>query len=213
MNECKICENKTRELKDIKKSLTYFRCNSCGFTSLDEKNIVDKNTEKKHYEKHENSFEDLGYVKMFEDFVDVAVKPLGAIQTALEFGCGFAPVLCSLLEKRGITVHKYDYYFHPVKIYENKKYDLITSTEVFEHLKDPLITFDLLTKCLSEDGYLVLMTKFTLNNDQEFLKWWYRRDITHISFFTPKSFEVIASKFGLKVLKTINENIVVFKKL
>jgi 2-polyprenyl-3-methyl-5-hydroxy-6-metoxy-1,4-benzoquinol methylase len=32
----------------------------------------------------------------------------------------------------------YDSYFSPEKVFLGKKYNLITSTEVFEHLDDPL---------------------------------------------------------------------------
>jgi hypothetical protein len=71
---------------------------------------------------------------------------------------------------------------------------------------------ELLSNHTKERGYIILMTKFPPSDDREFLAWWYRRDVTHISFFTPKSFEVMARSIGLEVLQTIDENIVVFQK-
>lgn len=213
MHICKICKSQTKKVKDTKKSIIYHRCLSCGFISIDKLNIVDKIEEKKHYEKHENSFGNNGYVTMFQNFIDIAILPFSKkIKTALDFGCGFAPVLASLLENEKMIVDRYDYYFDNNEEYKNKKYDLITSTEVFEHLQNPIEILKILVNSTNKDGYIVLMTKFPPFCDEEFLKWWYRRDITHISFFTPKSFEILAVLTGLKFIKTINDNIVVFKK-
>jgi 2-polyprenyl-3-methyl-5-hydroxy-6-metoxy-1,4-benzoquinol methylase len=89
---------------------------------------------------------------------------------------------------------------------------LITSTEVFEHLKEPKAVLKTLVNSLNDKGYIILMTQFPPSDDEEFLKWWYRRDITHISFFTPKSFQIMAEELGLKVLKIMDKNIVVFQK-
>ncbi len=213
MCRCKICHTKTRAIIDDKKELTYYRCLSCGFIYLDDKYMVDSQREKAQYENHQNSFDSLGYVKMFEDFIDKAITPYEeSIESALEFGCGTGPVLAELLSRRGMSVDKYDIYFYPQKVYEGKCYDLITSTEVFEHLQNPMEILELLTNHTNEGGYIILMTKFPPNDDREFVNWWYRRDVTHISFFTPKSFEVMAKKVGLEVIGTIDENIVVFRR-
>ena len=209
---CKICENSTTRVYDHKKKITYYRCTNCGFISLENSHMINMVDEKKHYEKHENSLESVGYVKMFEDFIAKSILPLNNINTVLDFGCGYEPVLSHLLMKKGMSVDIYDFYFYPTKVYENKEYELIVSTEVFEHLKKPIEVLTTLTKHTKKDGYITLMTKFPPSNDEEFLRWWYRRDMTHISFFTPKSFEIMAQKVGLKLLKTIDDNIVVFQK-
>ncbi|MCK5854314.1 MAG: class I SAM-dependent methyltransferase [Sulfurovaceae bacterium] len=175
--------------------------------------MVDEKSEKAHYDKHENGFESLGYVEMFEKFIDKAIEPyLENIESTLEFGCGSGPVLAELLRQKGLEVDQYDLYYFPKKVYEDKKYDLITSTEVFEHLKEPTTILQTLVNSLNYNGYIILMTQFPPSDDKEFLDWWYRRDITHISFFTPKSFEIMAEKVGLKVINVIQPNIVVFQK-
>ena len=213
MHLCKICNTSTSEIVDNKKSLIYYRCEACGFVSLSDSFMVNKVLEKEQYDHHNNSLENEGYVTMFENFIDNAIAPyLENIETALDFGSGPTPVFSVLLERRGLIVDIYDLYYSPEKVYESKSYDLITSTEVFEHLSRPIEILEMLAEHLNERGYVALMTKFPPKDDQAFLDWWYRRDPTHISFFTPKSFELMAEKVGLKVLKTINENIVVFQK-
>lgn len=213
MHQCKVCQSDTTVMTERKKQYLYYRCVSCGFIYLDNKFMVDKEREKEKYNMHNNSFDSLGYVKMFEDFIEKAITPYTKnIGSALEFGCGSGPVLAELLKQKGLTVDKYDLYFYPKKVYEGKKYDLITSTEVFEHLKEPIKILEILAKHTRDNGYIILMTKFPPADDKEFLDWWYRRDVTHISFFTPNSFEVMAEKVGLNVLRTIDKNIVIFQK-
>ena len=196
------------------RGIGYYRCRECGFIFLDDGSIIDAVSEKKHYQKHNNSFECIGYVEMFESFIEKAIKPYEVtIRRVLDFGCGHTPVLAELLKNRGFEVDIYDLYFFPEKVYENRKYDLITSTEVFEHLKEPKVILEYLVNALNPNGYIVLMTQFPPSDNETFLKWWYRRDVTHISFFTPESFEVMAEEFGLKVLKVIDKNIVVLQKI
>ena len=213
MHTCKICQSKTTIIKDLKKDFIYYRCTSCGFVSLDEDYILNSIDEKNKYDEHNNSLANEGYVQMFEDFIDLSIEPYKEnVRSILEFGSGPEPVLATLLERRAFEVDIYDLYYSPKKVYEGKQYDFITSTEVFEHLQKPLEILELLVKHLNDDGFIALMTKFPPEDDKEFLAWWYRRDPTHISFFTPESFDVMAEKVGLKVLKTINKNIVVFQK-
>ena len=210
---CKICNSLTRNIRENKKNLDYYRCQHCGFIYLDDSHIVDSQTEKKHYDKHKNSFESVGYVEMFEQFIDKAIEPyIENIESALDFGCGYASVLVELLRRKGLEVDKYDLYYFPKKVYEGKKYDLITSTEVFEHLKEPTETLKTLANSINSTGYIIIMTSFPPKDDYNFLNWWYRRDITHISFFTPKSFEIMGESVGLRVVNLIIPNIVVFQK-
>jgi SAM-dependent methyltransferase len=213
MHLCKLCLTPTITISDTKKSLIYYRCRTCGFIYLDDTLMVDKVREKAQYNQHNNSLENEGYVQMFESFIETAIMPFHQnIQDVLDFGSGPTPVFSILLEKRGFEVDIYDLYYAPKKVYVDKQYDLITSTEVFEHLSKPLEVLSLLVKHLNPNGYIVLMTKFPPQEDEVFLNWWYRRDPTHISFFTPKSFEVMAKQTGLKVLQTIDDNVVIFQK-
>ena len=103
--------------------------------------------------------------------------------------------------------------YYPKKIYKNKKYDLIVSTEVFEHLENPLKIFREILNSIKKNGYIVLMSAFHSNDNDEFLKWWYIRDITHIGFFNITTFEYIARELNLDIIKHNSKNIILFKKL
>jgi 2-polyprenyl-3-methyl-5-hydroxy-6-metoxy-1,4-benzoquinol methylase len=212
MKKCKICNNSTSDIKDSKTQKIYHKCNVCQYIFLDEKFYIDKIFEKKHYDKHHNNFESLGYVEMFKNLIDDFVKPnINDIDSALDFGCGEGEVLPILLEQNGIACDRYDLFYFPKKVYENKKYDLIISTEVLEHLQNPKQVFKELLKHVKKSGYLIFMSAFHPNNDENFLKWWYIRDITHISFFNITTFEFLADELNLKIIKHNNKNTILFK--
>lgn len=213
MKTCKICNSLATLATDKKTLKTYHKCPTCSYIFLDEQFYVHSEREKKHYDKHHNSFESLGYVKMFEDLIDEFVTPQKQhIKTALDFGCGEGEVLPILLEKNTITCDRYDIFYFPKKVYENKQYDLIVSTEVFEHLKSPLEVLAEILLHVKDGGYLLLMSAFHPSNDDEFFKWWYIRDITHIGFFNLLTFEYLANMFGLKIIKHNFKNIILFQK-
>ena len=208
MTTCKICSNSTRTIYDKQYDHNYFYCHNCEFIFLDDSKIISAEEEKKNYSFHENSSDNEGYVQMFRDFIDKAIKPhKNQIKTALDFGSGPGPVLAELLKQEGFKTDIYDKHFSPEKVYQGKKYDLITATEVFEHLEDPMITLRLLKSLLNKNGILAIMTLFHNNNVDDFKKWWYRRDATHISFYTPKTFSVIADSLGMFYSLIDNKNI------
>jgi SAM-dependent methyltransferase len=211
MKKCKICLNNSKTIVDEKTSKIYYKCLECEYIYLDEKFYIDE--EKKHYDKHHNNLESLGYVKMFEDLVEEFVKPYANnIKHALDFGCGEGEVLPIVLERNNIKCDRYDLFYFPNKIYKNKNYDLILSTEVIEHLQNPLAILEEILKHIKQNGYLVLMTAFHPKEDKDFFKWWYIRDVTHIGFFTIKTFEQIAKKYNLEILKYNFKNTIIFKK-
>ena len=208
---CKICGSSDLELLDSRNK--YYHCHQCELIFIDQEEIVEADEEKQRYEGHDNNHQNKGYVKMFEDFIAQVIEPyinLGEIDNVLEFGCGPGPVLADLLEDRKLKVDRYDPYFFPEKVFTDKKYDLITSTEVFEHFSDPVKEMELLTSHLKEGAYLAVMTSFH-PGPAEFEDWWYKWDPTHIVFYNQKTFEKIAVEFNLEIIYSDQEKYILFK--
>ncbi len=209
--DCKICGSDNLEELNIKNK--YYYCNDCEVIFIDPKEIVDQNEEKERYEGHDNNHQNEGYVKMFKDFIEEVIEAhinLAEINDVLEFGCGPGPVLADLLKEKGLNVDLYDPYFFPEKVFEDQDYDLITSTEVFEHFSDPIKEMKLLTSHLKEGSYLAVMTSFH-PGPEEFEDWWYKWDPTHIVFFNEKTFSEIASNFNLEIIYTDQKKYILFK--
>lgn len=208
---CKICGNSGQRIEKMEEPI-YYHCINCDFIFMDEEFWMTPEEEKEFYYTHENTSDNEGYVNMFKNFLEKAVAPFqGEIETALEYGAGPGPVLAVLLEEMGIETDIYDPYFAPEKVYQGKTYDLITSTEVFEHLSNPMVEIEQLKKHLNGGGYMAVMTLFH-KGVENFPKWFYRRDPTHISFYSTRTFEWIAQYMGLEMAVLGEKNVCVLKK-
>ncbi|MEA3424417.1 MAG: class I SAM-dependent methyltransferase [Bacillota bacterium] len=210
---CKICGSETREFYDEIFDTKFYHCSNCEFISKDENSIISEKDELKIYKYHNNSIEDQHFVDYFKRFLDSAVmKNVSSGKKGLDFGSGPSSVLSMILERDyGYEMDIYDMFFSPEKTYIDKKYDLITCTEVIEHLKNPMEYFLLFKELLKDDGTLGIMTLFHANSDEKFCDWHYRRDRSHISFFTAKTMKVISEKIGLELVFTDNNRYSVFR--
>ncbi len=209
---CKICTFDTIPWHNSALNTLYHFCPHCECISLDTSLYLPPHLEKKIYDHHHNSLENEGYVRMFEAFLDFFWEEMSCRKTALDFGSGPTPVLSVLLQRRGLDVEGYDKFYQPNDTFKEHSYDLITSTEVFEHLQDPLNTLSFLTERLNEGGIIALMTLFHPQESSAFFMWWYRRDKTHITFFTPKTIQIMAKMCGLEMIKTDEKRIAILKK-
>lgn len=211
---CKICNNKTVIIYDKQFDINYYNCTNCDCIFINPDNIVAKEEELKIYNYHKNTLENAGYVNMFRDFITKTIVPYKSnIKSALDFGSGPEPVLAHLLREEGFEVDIYDPFYSADKVYENKTYDLITSTEVFEHLSEPVKTLETLCKSLNPNGIISIMTLFHLQDSEKFQNWWYRRDCTHIFFYSHDTFKYLAEAFNLKILLLDSKNLCVMQKI
>jgi hypothetical protein len=163
--------------------------------------------EKLRSDQHQNTSDNIEYIETFKRFIETAITPYPATQV-LDYGCGPNPVLAELLKSHNLQTDIYDPFYFPTEP-QVESYDLITSTEVFEHLREPLVTLEHINKLLKPGGYLAIMTKFLPPNDQ-FVSWRYKDDTTHISFYSPKTFIQISQE--LELIQHNNQDIIVLRK-
>lgn len=212
---CTICGASTRELSQPGTGHCYYRCDQCDFIFKAEEHWVSAEEERQEYDLHVNSIDDPRYVAYFKRFLDAAV--VGHVTTGkdgLDFGSGPAPVLAEILERDyGYRMDIYDLFYAPEKVFVGRRYDLITCTEVVEHLRDPLAFFRLARELLQEDGLLAVMTQFHPEDDAASLNAHYLRDQTHISYFSFKTMETVAALTGLEVVYTDHKRFTAFRRL
>lgn len=213
-DKCKICGTSTRKITHEKTGNKFFCCNNCDFIAKDEQASLSLQDEFCVYERHNNSIDDPKYNDFFKVFIAAAVEGfLGKERNGCDFGSGPSPVLAMILERDyNCKIDIYDKFYSPNKIYQGKKYNFITSTEVVEHLDNPLEYFRLFSQLIKDDGFISIMTLFHPKDDEKFADWFYIRDNSHTSFFTPKTMEYIANLTSLKVVFCNNHRFITFKK-
>ena len=186
---CALCKSEDTVLFHKSENREYHHCLVCDVVFVPSSFFVSTQDEKAKYDNHKNTPEDKGYC----DFLDKLLVPLQGYlkegDKGLDFGSGPGPTLSVLMQKRGYAMDIYDIFYHDsLEVFE-KQYDFITSTEVIEHLHSPLAEIEKLWSCLKAGGALGLMTAFRV---EDFSTWYYKRDMTHIIFFTPATFAWIA---------------------
>ena len=208
--KCPLCENTQLNFVAVVRNREYRGCQKCGSVFLGSHFLPDPQEEKARYLTHNNSMENTGYVKMLSKIVDLAKQWVPAGSGVLDYGCGFAPVLVELLRLADFHAEGYDPYFFPVE-FRNKIFDLITSVEAFEHFAHPAREILLIHERLRAQGYLIVQTNL-LTAEIDFSKWWYANDLTHVFFYSLKTFEWIARTYGFKIVFTDRVKYVVLQK-
>jgi hypothetical protein len=180
---------------------------------MDECDLLEENEERQRYLQHNNTIKSTGYVKMFQTFIDNALQPKYATSdTILDYGSGPSPVFAQIMRNQGKKVDIYDPYFSSSTDYLHRQYDMITLTEVIEHIQFPLENLQPLKDCLTPNGLLAIMTRLHPGVD-DFEKWWYRKDNTHISFYSLKTAQVLATALGMRFTKTDGERFFCLQKI
>ncbi|MFC1595789.1 class I SAM-dependent methyltransferase [Candidatus Margulisiibacteriota bacterium] len=210
MIRCPWCSNINNNIFFTDKFRSYYYCHRCQLIYIAPKDFISEAEEKARYDQHENSLEDSGYGKFLGRMFFPMMARIKPGDKGLDFGSGPGPLLSKLFLEAGFNIDIYDYFYAKnISIFENK-YDFITATEVIEHLHKPKETLDKLWNMLKPGGALGLMTKLSTGMN-DFPKWHYKNDDTHVCFFARKSFEWLAKEWNAGV-EFIGKDVVVFQK-
>ncbi len=192
---CRVCRAGEREVFYQEDELLYWSCPRCGAVFLDEGKLPDAEEEVKRYREHNNDPADPGYRRFLNRLAEPLLQKISPLSLGLDYGCGPGPALAMMLKEAGHRVKLYDPFFYPCKDALEQQYDFIACSETAEHFHRPYQEFARLHRMLRPDGTLGIMTCF-LEDSQDFGQWYYRRDPTHVVFYKPRTFEVLAGMFG-----------------
>lgn len=207
---CPLC-NAKRTSEISAGDSVYYRCTRCDLIFLDSRFHLSPQEEKWRYEQHNNTIEEEGYVNFLGKFLEEAVEPYLTDQMrVLDYGSGPSPVLCQLLAQKGIVAEAYDPYFAPKNLQAG--YDLITCSEVMEHVYEPATVLAELVHLLHPGGYLSIMTRFH-PGEEHFTGWWYHRDPTHVVFYSTTTMNWTARQYPLQIVFINGFDKVVFRRL
>jgi hypothetical protein len=84
---------------------------------------------------------------------------------------------------------------------------------VFENFSDPMNEMKQLSGLLKKGGYLSIMTLLHPKTEEKFKNWWYKRDATHISFYSSKTLYLLGKMFDLEMIYNDNDRLITFKKV
>lgn len=198
---CDICGSSSpRCLQDPRMHRRYCFCADCGYIRTFAADLPSPEQERRRYLLHNNSPEDRGYVEYLSSFLSSALLPhLKPPAKILDFGSGPVPVGSNLLRSLGFEVDSYDPYFFPNTSWETRRYDAVLLIEVIEHIAEPLPVLHRLLSHLLPRGFLILRTMLHDGTPEFFDRWWYRRDPTHVSFFSRDTIEDITGLLSLEL--------------
>lgn len=198
MNECPLCQSRNQLEFARDKSRVYLKCLVCNLIFVPRNQLVSNIEEKKRYDAHQNSEEDLEYQNYLKELLQVILPHLNDYKLGFDFGCGRTKLLGSLLNQLQFSVASYDLYFFPDPILLEQKYDFIILSEVIEHLREPMLEMQKLRSLLNPNGKIFLKTQLSPETSDEFNHWFYKRDKTHIQFFNGHSLAFLANALKLK---------------
>lgn len=199
---CILCDSKSCVSYADIAGINYQQCQTCDLIFMNPQNRISAQAEKARYEKHENNVLDDGYQKFVAPLIaEITQKIWSENSLGLDFGSGPGDSAVSyLLQKQNYTLKKYDPFFHnDLSVLQHNTYDYIVSCEVVEHFYSPKDEFEKLKSYLKPGGYLFLMTSLKTETI-DFKTWSYRRDQTHVCFYSEKSFQYIKNQFRFKTL-------------
>jgi len=173
----------------------YLHCPVCGLVFVPHSQFLSREDEKKRYDLHRNSPADAEYRRFLSRLLLPLEHRLAPGSSGLDFGSGPAPTLSRMFEEAGHRVTLFDPYYENAPAALDKQYDFITASEVAEHLREPRKELDRLWACLKHGGWLGIMTKFAAGRD-EFPRWYYKDDPTHICFFSRATFAWLAHRWN-----------------
>ena len=192
---CPVCRSEDIAGFAEVEGTTYSRCAQCRARFMDPEHHPSRQAEHAHYAHHENDPTDPRYRRFLSKLSNplLARLPVGAV--GLDFGCGGGSALAAVFEEAGHAMALYDPAFAADTSVLQRTYDVITCTEVIEHLHDPAAIFAQLDRLLRPGGWLGLMTRFQ-DDDAGFPTWYYRRDPTHVVFYREETLRWIAEAMG-----------------
>jgi len=209
-NICPLCRNGNLENYHKGQGRSYLLCRECDLVFVPKEQLPSLDVEKTKYDQHQNSPQDSGYRAFLSKLFIPMQKFIEPNSHGLDFGSGPGPTLSKMFEEAGYKMDIYDIFYAPNKEVFTKKYDFITTTEVIEHLHKPREELIRLASMLKSGGVLGVMTAFRPVKDK-FASWYYKNDLTHVRFFTPKTFEYIAKMLNLQIVY-IDDGVVIFQK-
>lgn len=216
---CKICKSKGEKIfTDVvlnKYNVDYFKCTKCSFIQTESPYWLNE-----AYCEAITSL-DIGLLYRNNYLLPIVKTVITAFfdskKTFIDYGGGYG-VLVRLLRDSGFEFYRQDMYcqnlfakdFDVSGDHLNRKYELLTAFEVFEHLENPVAE---LQKMLEYSDTILFSTEIQPDKNVRPVNWWYFVPETgqHIALHSIESLQELAFIFNLNFVSN-GHNIHLFSK-
>lgn len=208
--KCPLCSHPQGRIYFTDQRNQYYQCQKCSLVFLSREDLLSFEDEKRRYEKHDNSQDNLEYIAYLDRIAQVIAQNLNHKMNGLDFGCGPTKLLEQIFKRKGFYLESFDPFFFPEISESFKTYDFLILSEVIEHFRKPNAELSLIKRLLKPQGLLFVKTK-CLPLEKHFKDWSYRRDPTHVQFFSAPSFDFISNHFEFSRFHELGNDIYLFR--
>lgn len=208
-DNCTLCfSSETKEFFSYK-NRTFYECNHCNLIFQSSDSLCSSAEEKERYLDHNNSELSDGYKKFLYNIIDPVKKYMAPESRGLDFGSGPYPMMAKILKGESYDIDSFDPYFNEFNLSE-RKYNFVILCEVIEHFNRPSNELNLIKSLLKDGGFLFIQTSL-FSKEIDFKNWYYKDDITHVSFFSDETISYICFKYGFERLLSNKKNVIILK--
>jgi hypothetical protein len=208
---CTLCgSKKVSKINSLSQPLRlYYSCDECHLIFTDPKHHLSREEEKNRYLVTSQQQDKSVHDHDLHEIIDPALKYITPEMKGLDYGCGPEPLLSEILTEKSFRCYNYDPLFdfgHPEEVY-----DYIFATECLENFFVPANDLHKIDELLKIGGYLFVTTAQT-PKIENFDKWSYKDEPTHVSFYSKATFDYIAKKFNYNIVYNDEKRCVIFQK-
>ncbi len=211
LENCPLCRHSATGHYHSDKKRPYISCSNCHLIFVPQQYLPLLKQERAIYDLHNNDVNDPGYRRFLNRLIEPLKKHIKVGDRGLDFGCGPGPALSMILEEQGYAMDNYDPYYSPEEGLLKQHYQFICSTEVLEHIHQPMPVLLALWQQLKPSGVLAIMTK-RATTQTAFKSWHYINDPTHVRFYSDKTFKHIAQLLNAELYLPEKDVAILVKK-
>ncbi|MBR9728617.1 class I SAM-dependent methyltransferase [Shewanella intestini] len=199
MTLCPLCTHQANFFIQDKKR-AYYLCPHCGLVFAAPNSHVLPNIERQRYARAQ----EISKQKSLSQFIFPLLEHIAQQQpnqtlSGLNFGRVLDSNSLEQITQAGHILNQYDPFFAANQEVLNQQYDFVCCYRVFEHFRSPQKEWRLLSQLVRPNGWLAISTPL-LNNLQQFEKWHYKTNPTHVSFYQQLTFEYMATNASFTLL-------------
>lgn len=195
---CPLCSSPGADVFHRDKLRPYLRCPRCKLVFVPREFLLTPEEEKMRYDTHENRPDDTGYRDFLARLAGPVSKRVPKGSRGLDYGSGPGPVLSMMLTELGHDMTDFDPFYAPDPEALERTYDFVTCSETIEHVFDTRGLLDLFKRLVRPGGIIGVMTQM-IEDPESFADWHYKRDLTHVRFFSKDTLRWAAREWGFTV--------------